>query len=410
MRAASEAQIAAALADIPGDPPRVVVSGNLATPWRLVRLLEDTRASSTVFVLNPRPGWAEPSGVTIETPFVGPGCRTSASVDYLPMRLSLVPRLFETTRQPDAVLVQTSTPRGGRVSLGVEVNILPAAIEAVRRRGGVIIAQVNEQMPYTYGDGEIAVDHIDLALEDDTALPQLERTTPDRASSEIADHIVGYARDGATIQSGIGKIPDSVLGRLRSFRGLGVWSEMVSDGVMELERSGSMDRSRPLEATFLCGTNELYAWANENRRLRVRRTEVVNDPGQIAKQPAMLSINAALQVDLYDQANASHVRGRIYSGFGGQPDFVSGALHSPGGQAIVGLHAWHDGSDASTIVPVLSSPATSFQHSVVVTEHGAAELFGRTEAEQASLLIAKAADPRARDELSSAAAGMALDR
>jgi acyl-CoA hydrolase len=404
MRLASEAEIAAALAGVTASSPRVVVSGNLATPWRLVELLEGAVSTSVVFVLNPLQGWTERSGITIETPFVGPGCRSRTSVSYLPTRLSLVPRLFETTRPPDVVLVQTSAPRGQRVSLGIEVNILPAAIEAVRRRGGLIIAQLNARMPYTFGDGELDIEDIDLALEDDTELPQLERLAADPASSEIAERIARYACDGGTIQSGIGKIPEAVLGRLQSFRGLGVWSEMVSDGLMELERAGSLDEARPIAATFLCGTSELYEWANESPRLVMRRTEVVNDPGRISMQPAMLSINAALEVDLFDQANASYVRGRIYSGFGGQPDFVSGALHSEGGHSVVALHAWHDGTDSSTIVPVLSTPATSFQHSVVVTEHGAAELFGRSEAEQANLLITYAADPRAQDDLRTAAA------
>ncbi len=127
----------------------------------------------------------------------------------------------------------------------------------------------------------------------------------------------------------------------------------------------------------------------------MRRTEVVNDPAVIAAQPAMLSVNTALQVDLYDQANASYVHARLYSGFGGQPDFVSGALHSPGGQAVVALRSWHDRSDTSTIVPRLAEPATSYQHSVIVTEHGAAEVFGRSDVEQAHLLIERAADPRA---------------
>ena len=408
MRLASDAEIATALAGIPGSTPRVVVSGNLATPWRLVTRLEGALEAGRVFVLNPFPGWSEHSGLTIETPFVGSGCRGRASVAYIPMRLSLVPRLFETTWQPDAVLVQTSTPRGQRVSLGIEVNILPAAIEAVRRRGGRVIAQFNARMPYTFGDGELDIADIDLALEDDAALPQHERLTPDAASCEIAERITRFASDGGTIQSGIGKIPDAVLGRLQHFRQLGVWSEMVSDGLMELARAGSLDETRPITTTFLCGSSELYEWANENDRLEVRRTELVNDPARISLQPAMLSVNAALQVDLYDQANASYVGGQIYSGFGGQPDFVSGSLHSKGGHAVVGLHAWHNGTDSSAIIPLLSTPATSFQHSVVVTEHGAAELLGLSEIEQASLLIASAADPRARDDLCAAAAHMHL--
>lgn len=405
MRLATEAEIASALEGILALTPRCAVSGNLATPWRLVEILEATRPASRAFVLNPQARWRSVApGLTIETPFVGPGCRDRVALDYLPMRLSLVPRLFETTRPPDAVLVHTSPPRDHRVSLGIEVSIMPAAIQAVRRRGGLVIAQVNPHMPYTCGDGEIDLDDIDLGLEDDSPIPELERSPADDASVEIGDRIAGYALDGGTIQSGIGEIPDAVLGRLRDARRLGVWSELVSDGVMELDRAGSLDVTRPITTTFLCGSRELYEWADGNRRLQVRRTEVVNDPGQIARQPGMLSINAALEVDLFVQANASYVRGKIYSGFGGQPDFVSGSLHSDGGHAIIALRSWHAKTDQSTIVPVLSAPATSFQHSVIVTEHGAAEVFGRSEAEQVDLLIANAADPRARDALRDAAA------
>jgi acyl-CoA hydrolase len=161
-------------------------------------------------------------------------------------------------------------------------------------------------------------------------------------------------------------------------------------------------------ASFLFGSPDLYAWADDNPRLVMRRTEVINDPAVIAGQPALLSVNTALQVDLYDQANASYVGARLYSGFGGQPDFVSGALHSPGGQAIVALRSWHDRSDSSTIVSRLAEPATSYQHSVIVTEHGAAEVFGRSDVEQAHLLIERAADPRARADLRDAAARAGL--
>jgi acyl-CoA hydrolase len=191
-------------------------------------------------------------------------------------------------------------------------------------------------------------------------------------------------------------------------RHLGVWSEMVSDGIMRLDRAGAIDVNRVMTSTFLFGTPELYRWADENPRLVMRRTEVANNPARIADQPAMLSINTALQVDLYAQSNASFVRGRIYSGFGGQPDFVSGALHSRGGQAVLALRSWHDKTDASNIVPLLDNPVCSFQHSAIVTEHGVAPIFGFSQKSQALSLIANAAHPRARDELSEAAQRMYL--
>jgi acyl-CoA hydrolase len=185
---------------------------------------------------------------------------------------------------------------------------------------------------------------------------------------------------------------------------------MISDAVMDLERAGALDPEEPVCTSFLMGSAELYRWADRNERLRMLRTETANDPARIATHPCMLSVNAAMQVDLFAQANASFVDERIHSGFGGQPDFVSGALHSPGGHAIVALHAWHEKTDSSTVVPVLTNPVTSFQHSAVISEHGCAELFGRSQHAQAQLLIEQVADPRARAKLSEAALGLGLRR
>src|SRR6202035_2043942 len=161
-------------------------------------------------------------------------------------------------------------------------------------------------------------------------------------------------------------------------RRLRVWSEMVSDGVLRLEQAGALDRDHPVAASFLFGSEELYRWADRNPRLRLHRTETTNDPVLIARHDRMLSLNTALQVDLFAQANASWVRGRIYSGFGGQTDFIVGALHSPGGHAVIALPSWHPKADTSSIVPLLDTPVTSFQHSAIVTEQGCAFLFGRS--------------------------------
>lgn len=179
---------------------------------------------------------------------------------------------------------------------------------------------------------------------------------------------------------------------------------------MDLERAGALDLDRVIVATFLFGTPEFYQWANKNSRHIMRRTEIVNDSLRIAAQPRMLSINSALDVDLYAQANASYVRGRIYSGFAGQPDFVSGALHSKGGKAVLALRSWHAKTDTSTIVPVVAEPVCSFQHSAIVTEHGTAAIFGRSQHAQARLLIDGAADPRARAGLWGAAERLGLSR
>ena len=147
---------------------------------------------------------------------------------------------------------------------------------------------------------------------------------------------------------------------------------------------------------------------NLNRGVRMVRTEKTNDPGQIARQAKMTSINAALQVDLFDQANASRVRGEIYSGWGGSTDFIVGALHSRGGQSFMALPSWHAKAGVSTIVPRLTEPVTSFQHSYVVTEQGIADCFGHSQAQQALNIIGQAAHPSVRDELTDAAREMGL--
>ncbi len=408
MNIVNQTEIAALLESLPGVEPRLVVSGNFATPWELVRILDETRSRCRAFVMNPQRGWPVRDGFVTESPFVGPGVRHDPSLDYLPMRLSLVPRLFAFNRPPDAVLIHTSTPRNGKVSLGIEVNILPAAIEEVRRRGGLIIAQMNDHMPYTRGDGELSVETIDYAIEVSSPLPSPNDRAMDDEANLIGEHVASLASDYSTLQMGIGQLPDAALSHMKHFRNLGIWSELVSDGVMHLEAAGALDRSRQIVATFLFGTPELYEWVNDNPRLTMLRTETANDPSRIAEHPSMLSINTAIQVDLYAQANASYVRGAIYSGFGGQPDFVSGALHSADGQAVLALRSWHEKSDSSNIVPLLESPVCSFQHSVVVTEHGLARLFGRSQRAQARLLIDEAAHPRARDELHEAAINYGL--
>ncbi|MDH2904500.1 MAG: acetyl-CoA hydrolase/transferase C-terminal domain-containing protein [Actinomycetota bacterium] len=408
MEVVSQAIVAERLEALAPNEPRIVVSGNFATPWELVHLAAATIPVFRFFVLNPQAGWPRREGIITETPFVGEGVRSDDDLKYLPMRLSLVPRLFATSRPPDVVMIQTSTPRNGKVSLGIETNLLPAAIEEVRRRGGLVIAQLNRHMPYTFGDSEIVIDDVDLALEVDVALPSPAQRRPDEAALIIGENVASLSNDGSTLQLGIGQLPDAALDCMHHRRHLGVWSEMVSDGIMKLDRAGAIDVNRVMTSTFLFGSPEMYQWADENPRLVMRRTEVANNPARIAEQPGMLSINTALQVDLYAQSNASFVRGRIYSGFGGQPDFVSGALHSRGGQAVLALRSWHDKSDASNIIPLLTNPVCSFQHSVIVTEQGIAPIFGFSQQSQARSLIDHAAHPRAREELSRAAQEMFL--
>jgi acyl-CoA hydrolase len=400
MQVITERQLESRLSALSPDEPRVVASGNLGTPRALLRVLDAAAERYRLFMLAAQAPMPARDGVIFETPFVGPGMRDAGErLDYLPMRLSLVPRLFATIRPPDVVLLHTSTPRDGKVSLGIEVNVLVAAIEQVRARGGLVVAQLNPQMPYTLGDSELDEDLIDLAIEADEILPSPATHARHEHAERIAELVAELVENCATLQLGIGQVPDATLRALAGRRRLGIYSEMISDGVMALDRGGALDRQRPIVCSFLFGSPELYGWVDRNPRLRMTRTETTNDPSRIAARPLMVSVNTALQVDLSDQAGASHIGGRLYSGFGGQPDFVEGALHSPGGHAVIALRSWHERSDSSTIVPRLTEPVTSFQHSALVTEQGCAQIFGRSQRAQARLIITRAAHPDARDEL-----------
>ena len=399
--------LAAALRRL-GHEPRVVVTGNHATPWHTLGLLDALLPAYRLWMLNAQAGLPDREGVTVETSFVGPGMRRSPRLSYVPSRLSMVPTLFASRMPPDAVVLHTTRPRHGRVSMGAEVNVLPAAVEQVRRRGGVVVAQVSRHVPWTFGDSEIDLDLVDVVVEADEA----PRTAPEAPigpeAARIGELVAARVPDGATLQTGIGAVPDATVSGLAGRRGLRVWSEMFSDSVLRLERAGALERSVPITASFLFGSEELLAWVDGNERVRMARTEVTNDPGRIARNPAMTSVNTALQVDLFGQANASRIGARIHSGFGGQTDFIVGAMHSPGGQAVIALRSWHPKADCSTVVAMVDEPVTSFQMSAVVTEQGVAEVFGLTQQEQARQLVEHTAHPRVREELREEAQALGL--
>jgi acyl-CoA hydrolase len=388
--------------------PRVVVSGNHATPWSLLSAFDAAVERYRLFVLNAQPGVPDRDGVVLETPFVGAGMRHSPRLRYLPSRLSLVPRMFGTTTAPDVVLVHTTPPRGGQVSMGTEVNVLPAAIEAVRDRGGLVVAQLNPAMPWTTGDALLSCDLVDLAVEVDQPLTTGPPAVPDDTALAIGSRVAALVGDGATLQTGIGAVPDATLHALAERRDLRVWTETFSDGVLHLERAGALDPDRAVVASFLFGSDELYAWAHDNPRLTMLRTERTNAPALIAQQAAMTSINSALQVDLFAQANASRINARIYSGFGGQTDFIVGALQSPGGQAVIALRSWHPRADCSTVVALVDEPVTSFQHSSIISEQGRAQIWGMDQSEQAEEIIGQVAHPDVRDELREEAHALGL--
>jgi len=407
VRELNERSLSAVFAALVGEP-RCVASGNFATPRTLLRVFDGSVAKYRLHMLLAQRDIPDREGVTYETAFVGPAMRNHPRLDYVPCRLSLVPHLLARHRRPDVVLLHTTTPRDGRVSLGIETNILPAAIESAKRNGGIVVAQANPRMPYTFGDSEIDSEMIDYLFEADEPLASPALRENGANEQRIGALVAGEVPHGATLQMGIGAVPDSVLDALVRHRDLGVWTEVFSDGVLRLHASGALADDRAICTSFLFGSPALYSWVNRNRSVRLLRTETCNDPGTIAAQRRMTSINAALQVDLYDQANASRIGGRIYSGIGGSTDFLVGAMHSDGGQSFITLPSWHDKSDSSTIVPRLSDVATHSQHTAVITEHGIARVFGRSQSEQARNIIEQAAHPRAREGLLRAAREMQL--
>ena len=407
MQLVSVERLRSILTSLPPNP-RIIASGNFATPGVLLSLADEVLPEFTLHMLNAQPGIPDRPGITYETTFVGPGMRHHPQLAYIPSRLSLVPVLFRDALRPDAVFLHTSTPHHDTVSLGTEVNVLPAAIEAARMSGVPVIAQSNPHMPYTYGDAQIYQNDIDFLLEVDEPLHTHEPLVLDDTARSIGERIAARVGDGSTLQLGIGAVPDAVLAALTERQGLRLWTEMFSDGVLSLEANGALDTQVPLTASFVFGSRGLYDWLHRNKWVRMMRTERTNDPGQIARQAQMTSVNAALQVDLFDQANASRMKGRIYSGFGGSTDFIVGAMHARGGQAFIALPSWHHKANVSTIVPRITEPITSFQHTAVATEHGIADVFSRTQWEQAHNLIHYAAHPDVRAELEDAAAEMNL--
>lgn len=398
MRVVTTEQLKSILASLPANP-RIVASGNFATPNTLLELADEVIPEFCLHMLNAQVGIPDREGVTYETAFVGAGMRRHPRLSYIPSRLSLLPILYRDHYRPDVVLLHASPPRFDTVSLGTEVNILPAAIEAARARDGIVIAQSNSRMPYTYGDAQIYENEIDYLIEVDEPLSIKPASPVNEVAQQIGARIAALIEDNSTLQLGIGAVPDAVLAGLANRKGLRIWTEMFSDGVLDLYEAGVLDDEILLTASFVFGSQELYDWLNLNRKVRMMRTERTNDPSQIARQAKMTSINAALEVDLFDQANASHVRGEIYSGFGGSTDFIVGSLHSRGGQSFMALPSWHPKANVSTIVPRLTSNVTSFQHSYVATEYGIADCFGHSQNEQARNIIEKAAHPSVRDEL-----------
>jgi len=345
--------------------------------------------------------------------FIGPNVRAAVAegrADYVPVFLSEVPALFRQEVLPlDVALVQVSPPdRHGFCSLGVSVDASRAAVECARR----VIALVNPQMPRSHGDGLVHVTRFAATVECDEALPEHPRPELGAVERAIGHHVAELVEDGATLQMGIGAIPDAVLGALRDHKRLGVHTEMFSDGLVELvERgvvTGEEKRIHPgkVVATFAFGSRRTYDFLDDNPLVAMLDCAYVNDTAVIRRNPKVVAINSAIEVDLTGQICADSLGTRMYSGVGGQMDFIRGAMLSPGGKPVIALPSTTSRGD-SRIVPFLKLGAgvvTTRAHAhFVATEHGVADLQGRSLIERARLLIG-IAHPNHREALERAAA------
>ncbi len=330
--------------------------------------------------------------------FIGPNVREAVNegrADYTPIFLSEIPRLFRSKRIViDVAMIEVSPPdRFGYCSYGVSTDIVKAASETAH----FVIAEVNEQMPRVYGDCFIHVGEIDLIVPSDRPILEAVQGEPDELSSRIARHIANLVVDGATLQLGIGTIPDAVLHYLTEFKDLGVHSEMFSDGLIPLVESGVVNNAKKtihrgkIIAGFVMGSRRLYDFIDNNPIVEFHPTEYVNDPFVIAQNEKMISINSAIEVDLTGQVCADSLGEMFYSGIGGQVDFTRGASRSKGGRPIIALPSTVKGETISRIVPTLKPGAgvvtSRGDAHYIVTEYGAAYLHGKTMRERAVALI-----------------------
>jgi acyl-CoA hydrolase len=348
----------------------------------------------------------------VNTVFVGPNIRAAVQegrADYLPVFLSEVPLLFRSGQLPlDVALIQVSPPdRHGFCSLGVSVDATRAAVQTAR----TVVAQVNRRMPRTHGDGLIHVDDIDFGVEADDEIPELRHEGLSALDLAIGRNCAELVEDGATLQLGIGTIPDATLACLAGHHRLGIHTEMLSEGVVDLVEkgvvTGEMKRVHPgkIVAGFALGTRRLYDFMDDNPLVSMLDIAYVNDPEVIRRNPRVTAINSAIEVDLTGQVCADSIGEQLYSGVGGQMDFIRAAALSEGGRPIIVLPSTtHAGESriVSHLKPGAGVVTTRAHVHFVVTEHGIADLFGKNMRQRAEALVAVAA-PQHRDALAAEA-------
>ncbi len=400
---------------------RVYLTGNCSVPQTLLSALVQRapglRDVEIVQVLTVGPAdyvAPEMAGhLRVNTLFISDNVRAAVNegrADFTPVFLSEVPRLFKSgPLTPDVALVHVSPPdEHGFCSFGIEVGMTKPTAQAAR----VVIAEMNPRMPRTLGDSFIHISKLDHVVPVEYPLPEIRMADPSETIQRIADHVAGLIPDGATLQTGIGAIPDAVLSRLGNHVDLGIHTELFSDGIIDLIARGVITGERKtlhpgkVIAGFVLGTQRLYDFIHDNPVVELHPQDYVNDPFVIAQNARMVAINSAIEVDLTGQVCADSIGPRLYSGVGGQLDFIYGASRSQGGVPIIALSSTALGGRASRIVGTLKTGAgvtTSRNHvRFIVTEHGVADLYGKTVRERARALIA-VADPRFRDELEQAA-------
>ncbi len=332
-------------------------------------------------------------------------CVNNGRGDFTPSFFYQIPELFKTKLPVDVALINVSLPdKNGYCSFGVSGDYTKPAAEAAK----LVIAQVNKYMPRTLGDCFIHVSDIDIIVEKNDPLPELRPPQIGEVEKAIGEYCASLIKDGDTLQLGIGAIPDAVLLFLKDKKNLGIHSEMISDGVVELVEAGVITcknkniNKGKLSVAFLMGTKRLYDFVDNNPMVSLQTVDYINDPRIIGQNDNLVSINAALQVDLMGQACSEAMGLKQFSGIGGQVDFVRGAAFSKGGKSILAFPSTAKKGTVSKIVPFLTEGAcvTTSRTDIdyVITEFGIAELKGKTLRERARNLI-NIAHPNFKDEL-----------
>ena len=344
--------------------------------------------------------------------FVGGNVRKTTQAgyaDYIPVFLSETQKLYRSGAVPcNVAMIQVSRPdKHGFVSLGTSVDATLAAVECA----DTVIAVVNKYVPRAFGDAMIPMSKIDLFVEDDQPLEEAHFTEPNEVEVAIGKHCAALIEDGATLQMGIGAIPNAVLAQLGGHKNLGIHTEMFADGVLPLVRAGvingeakNIDKGK-MVSTFLMGSNDVYNFIDDNPAVLMKDVGYTNAPYIIAKNDKVTAINSALQVDLTGQVCADSLGRKFYSGVGGQVDFVYGASLSKGGKAIIAMPSITNkgvSKICDTLLPGAGVVTTRNHMHWFVTENGAVDLYGKSLQERARLLIS-VAHPSAQEELDRAA-------